>query len=241
MKQLALILVACLWSTICYAQPWPPGGQGIPVVCAYNSSPPTIATGNFLYVQCSSTGSLLTSGGGGGGGSVTQGTIPWVDTSAGVTASGASITENPLADGGRAQTTNPTAVTDGQKVNLALDKYGRVVTSPLAPVDLWVSGHGSSTTTAAITLLAASGSASLREWLRAVHCGRSDSGSTAITVAISDGTTTVTEVVPNSGGGGGNNLTFDPPIPFAANTAVTGTPSSGVSTLYCDAQGYNAP
>ena len=48
----------------------------LPIACAYNTSPPTLTTGQAGYVQCNSTGSLLTSGGGGGG-SVTQGTTPW--------------------------------------------------------------------------------------------------------------------------------------------------------------------
>jgi hypothetical protein len=28
-------------------------------VCAYSSSPPTVSTGNFVYVQCNSSGELL--------------------------------------------------------------------------------------------------------------------------------------------------------------------------------------
>lgn len=28
-------------------------------VCAYSTSPPTVSTGSFVYVQCNSTGSLL--------------------------------------------------------------------------------------------------------------------------------------------------------------------------------------
>jgi len=40
----------------------------VAVVCAYNSSPPTLTSGWFGYVQCDSTGKLITSAGGGGGG-----------------------------------------------------------------------------------------------------------------------------------------------------------------------------
>ena len=53
------------------AQQWLPGGQGIPVVCAYNSSPPSVSTGLFVYAQCNASGTLLTTGGGGGGGVTT--------------------------------------------------------------------------------------------------------------------------------------------------------------------------
>lgn len=54
----------------------------------------------------------------------------------GLTASGASVTENPLTVGGRAATTNPTAVTDGQVVNTMLTKHGKVVVVNGAPRDL---------------------------------------------------------------------------------------------------------
>ena len=53
------------------AQEWLPGGVGTPIVCAYNSSPPTVATGLFIYAQCDTNGKLISSGGGGGGGAVT--------------------------------------------------------------------------------------------------------------------------------------------------------------------------
>lgn len=37
-----------------------------PIVCAYNSSPPTVTTGQMVYAQCNATGQLITSGSGGG-------------------------------------------------------------------------------------------------------------------------------------------------------------------------------
>src|SRR6267154_4688699 len=45
----------------------PPAGVAV-MGCVYNASPPTLTTGNSGFVQCSSTGGLVTSGGGGGGG-----------------------------------------------------------------------------------------------------------------------------------------------------------------------------
>lgn len=47
------------------AFPPPAGVTGI--ACAYNASPPTLTTGNPGWVQCDSTGKIITSGGGGGG------------------------------------------------------------------------------------------------------------------------------------------------------------------------------
>ena len=56
-----------------------------PIVCAYNSSFPTLTSGQMGWVQCDSHGQLITSGGGGGGGgTVTQGPAassgPWIFT-----------------------------------------------------------------------------------------------------------------------------------------------------------------
>ena len=93
MKRLLITLGIILAATTCtQAQQWLPGGQGVPIVCAYSSSPPTIASGGFIYAQCDTNGKLITSGGGGGGGGavtvadgadVTQGSIgdsPWSGT-----------------------------------------------------------------------------------------------------------------------------------------------------------------
>jgi len=60
-----------------------PGNTAI--VCAYNSSPPTLTSGWFGYAQCDSTGKLITSAGGGGGSAVTI-------------ADGADVAEGALAD-----------------------------------------------------------------------------------------------------------------------------------------------
>ena len=56
---------------------------------------------------------------------VQQGTPPW--TVGGDTASGTSDTGNPVKIGGLAKTTNPTAVTDGQRVNGVFDKQGKMI------------------------------------------------------------------------------------------------------------------
>jgi hypothetical protein len=162
----------------------------------------------------------------------------------GGTASGASLTENPLADGGRAAATQPTAVSDGQKVALMTGVQGKLVVDLHAPSALTNNGGGNdaSGVATAITVMAASGSASYKEYLVSVHCGRDDAGTTAIRIVISDGTTTRYLVLPNSGGGGGNNARYEPPLAFAANTAVTATPSASVTgNISCDAEGYNAP
>jgi hypothetical protein len=56
---------------------------------------------------------------------VQQGTPPW--TVNGDTASGAADVNNPIKIGGVARTSNPTAVTNGQRVNGIFDKLGKQV------------------------------------------------------------------------------------------------------------------
>lgn len=68
LRLLALLILLVGAAIPASAQSWLPGGTGIPIVCAYNSSPPTVASGGFVYAQCDSGGTLLGVGGGGGGG-----------------------------------------------------------------------------------------------------------------------------------------------------------------------------
>ena len=156
-------------------------------------------------------------------------------------ASGAALSGNPVPIAGRGSTSDQTAVSDGQAVVPEMTPNGKIINQPWALTPNLVDGGGSKTDTSALTILAASGSASLKEYLTGLQCGRSDTGTTPITVAISDGTKTRTFVLPNSGSGGGNNSQFTTPISFAANTAVTATFSSGVTTAYCNAEGFYAP
>lgn len=104
MKYLLALLTIVGLGLPASAQQWLPGGPGAPIVCVYNASPPTVATGNFVYAQCSSNGTLA-GGGGGGGGAVTlaSGAVASGAYSAGSMAAGAfvsgSFVAGALADG----------------------------------------------------------------------------------------------------------------------------------------------
>lgn len=104
-------------------------------------------------------------------------------------------------------------------------------------LDNLVSGSGNATGTGATTIIAAP-SATRRLYITAVECGRTDAGTTAVRATLNDDGTTVI-VIPNSGGGGGNNITFPSPLTVPAGTALTFTMSSGVTTAYCNAQGFS--
>jgi hypothetical protein len=132
----------------------------------------------------------------------------------------------------------PTNTAGSSPVALPTDQ----VAIPVLPfARAYVDGGGSATTTGSFTILAASGTGGVKEYLTGLQCGRSDAGTTAITVAVSDGTKTRTFVVPGTGGGSGNNPSLVTPIAFAANTAVTAAFSTGVTTGYCNAEGFYAP
>lgn len=67
MKRLASALAACLFAGViaAYAQTFtmpPPAGVTV-MGCVYQTSPPTLTTTNTGFVQCNSTGSLLTTAG----------------------------------------------------------------------------------------------------------------------------------------------------------------------------------
>lgn len=163
---------------------------------------------------------------------------------AGAAAAGTAIASagNPLVHAVVAETSDQTAITAGDTVVPEATPNGKTIVQPWA-----LSGNFQSATTTGqtgtgtVNVLAASGTAGIKEYMTSIQMGRSDAGTTAITAAITDGTSTYTFAVPNNGGGGGNNISFVTPIAFVANHAVTCAASAGVTTFYCTAQGYNAP
>jgi hypothetical protein len=152
-------------------------------------------------------------------------------SSAGATASGASLTENPLANGCRAATAAPTAVTDGQKVNAMCGAEGKAVTLPYSIKELDVRGTASGTDNAAHSIIASAGG-SLKNYITDVQCGNSSSTSTFVT--FSDAASSQMYVP----GQGGNNFHLNVPLATAAATAFSFTASTGVTTMVCNAQGY---
>jgi hypothetical protein len=138
----------------------------------------------------------------------------------------------------QALSAEPSQATTANPQKIFCDLVGKLVMSPYANRELMVRGANSTTGTAAtaFTGISAPG-ASIKVYLTDVNCGRSDAGTTAIVVTLND-TSSTPIVIPANGGGGGNNKHFLVPLVFAANTAPTFTSGTGVSTLYCDAQGF---
>lgn len=156
----------------------------------------------------------------------------------GVGTPGSTSPSTDIAVGFNAVTAEPTKVTAGQNAAAYSDLVGKQITSPYANRELMVRGAASATGTGATTVIAASGSASLKTYVTDIECGRTDAGTTPIFVTLNDVGGTGSGTVLIIPAGGGNNKSFHVPLVTAANTAFTFTASSGVTTLYCSAQGF---
>jgi hypothetical protein len=114
----------------------------------------------------------------------------------GLAASGASMSGNPLGNGGRAATANPTAVTDGQAVFHMLDKLGKMVVTPFAPRGLAGSQRTTITASTAETTIV---TAVASTFLDLTDVTLANTGATATQVDIRDttgGTVIWTGMVP---------------------------------------------
>lgn len=121
--------------------------------------------------------------------------------------------------------------------NSAIGVAGNPFVTALAPPAAQLRGSASATTTGATEIIAAQGSG-VKIYVSSMQCGRDDAGTSPITVTFNDTVSTVL-VIPNAGNGDGSNPVFPVPLQVAANTHLTFTASSGVTTLYCNAQGYS--
>jgi len=108
----------------------------------------------------------------------------------GPAASGASLSGNPLQDGGRASTTVPTPVTDGQAVAARLSKLGNLVTSTWAPRDLQGDngGYTATATTSAVDCVTAGASGIFRD-IVSITVNNSSASDTVVQILDTDGTT----------------------------------------------------
>lgn len=110
----------------------------------YQSAPAAATDGQQRALQQTAAGNLKVDG---------SSVVQPVD---GGTASGVAIANPPVTVGGRAATTNPAVVADGQVANVMLSKHGKVVTIDGAPRDLKGSQKTSiSNSTAEATIITA--------------------------------------------------------------------------------------
>jgi hypothetical protein len=159
---------------------------------------------------------------------VQQGTPPW--TVGGDTASGSADANNPVKIGGVARTSNPTAVTNGQRVNASFDKLGKLVA--VGAIRDLKGVQKTSITTASETTVVTAGTAGVFNDVYAIVV--TNKSATGVSVDFKDataGTTRMTLYAPATDTRG-----FTVPVDSAMVQAVaannwTATASGAVSSL----------
>lgn len=241
-------------SSAWYVQP----GTGATFPVSIASLPPLATGGNVIGSISNTTfGSTITQWGGATLGAGTNwGTAPSgvvvANVNSDILACATSICPSPISLGDGVSTstlttgqpvTGPAMLWNGTSYDRQYEATGQigvaaVATAPAAFSDQW-RGTASTAGTSAVTVPNSS-LASNHTYVTDIECGRSDAGTTAIVITLNDSASTAI-VIPNSGGGGGWNKTFGTPLRISSTgTSLTFTSASGVSTLYCNVQGFFA-
>jgi hypothetical protein len=146
----------------------------------------------------------------------------------GTVASGATDSGNPVEIGGLAKTTNPTAVTDGQRVAATFDKQGKLVAVG-ALRQLKGRQKTSITTNTATTVVTAGGAGVFNDVYAIVLTNKS---ATNVFVDFSDGSGVVITLAAPANDTRGFTVTVDSAIPQASTaTGWTATVSSAVTSI----------
>lgn len=128
--------------------------------------------------------------------------------------------------------------TDLDYTPIATDSTGRVMMS-WAPTAAMVRGTATTTGTSDTSLIAASGSASLKTYIKSVQIV--NKGSTTALITFKDGNAGSTLGYSIAPTGGGSNIVFEIPLVTSANTAFYFAAGSASTTIYVSAQGFLAP
>jgi hypothetical protein len=161
-------------------------------------------------------------------------------------AEGAAPNLPPVFIAGRADTTEPPAVNDGDKASPFLDAVKKTVTSPYAASDYYWSACGDGETgTSEEVLIAAD--ANLRFYVTWVSCTNTDTDNDTSMLLVTDGASgTNTRRFPCPGGSAANRqggFVFGLPTPIpmtAVNKAVVAKAETASTTAYFCAGGYKS-
>lgn len=150
---------------------------------------------------------------------------------------GSAVPTSAVYIGGIATSTEPTAATAGNLVGAFFDLSGKTVTSPYANRANMTRCAGSTTGSGAVTCTTGGmvATAGVKNYITGAQCFRTDAGTSTAFVTLND-TVASTIVLPV---GGGSNPPLTIPFVTAANTAVTWTPSTALTTVFCNFQGYS--
>lgn len=122
---------------------------------------------------------------------------------------------NPIQMGGEARTTNPTAVTDADRVSAKFDDLGRQLTTPYQVRDLVATALAETATLAEVTLLAGGGAGVFHDLIE-MTCANQTGAAVTLSLRSETGAGVVkTFVLPATA-----TQSFRFPVPLPQNTAA---------------------
>ena len=174
-----------------------------------------------------------------GGNSITiDGTIT-ASNAAGDVAHDAADSGNPVKVGGVADTTEPTAVADGDRVNFLADLNGKQVVMPYCVPERLIDGATAAITGTSNTSVIASAGAGLRNYITQILVTNSHA-TVGTVVEIKDGATVIYRGYAREDGGG-FSITLPTPLRGSAATAINAANVTTGSNTYVSASGFIAP
>lgn len=202
-------------------------GNPVQVGGVFNTTQPTVTTGQAVEVQATARGALIVAPGVDSfavqatlAAETTKviGTVRNLGNAGGIIdgATAASVPANAVQQGARAATAYPTAVTDGQLVAPMADKAGRQVVVANAVRDLVGTAAVSASAASGTSLIAAGGTGVFND---IVSLTITNESATATVVSLTDGTVTYKFAIAGNGGG---HFSFPTPLP-ATSTATAWT------------------
>lgn len=202
----------------------------------YNTSITNLTAGQAGAAQLTNDRMLYVNLGKVGGTATLTPNVNGAQAIGGALASGVSATAYPVTIGGRAQNAEPTAVTNGQVVNVATDLVGKQIVMPFANKENFVNGTASSITTATNTSLISAAGSGIKIYLTAFSCTNTGATTSTIQFTSGSGGTVLWQTINPLGAG--TNGSIVPPVATAANTALFVTTGSASTTQSCSVTGY---
>lgn len=238
-------------------------GNPVQVGGVFNTTQPTVTTGQAVELQATARGALIVATGVEtptfnvgtfpdnepfnlnqvGGTAVVSGGLAGSLGIGGLAAHDAAVAGNPVLLGARSNENEPTDVSaDGEAVHLWATRKGALIVYQNFPPNVAATGtHGPNTstltTTSDVALVAAPG-ASLSVYVASVDC--SNTSATLTRVDLKDGTT-IRAAFAVAASGGGFVREFNPPWKITANTAVNAALGTAVTDVRCNTHFYVAP
>lgn len=154
----------------------------------------------------------------------------------GTAANNAALSGNPVNIGAQGVTAEPTAITADRQVQLIADVVGKLITSPYANSDLFISGSTNAITDTTSTSVIAAAGSGVRNYITSILVTNSHA-TVSTFVKILDGTTTLWQGYALAAGGG-FSVTFPVPLKGTANTAINAKCVTTGSNVIVNCAGY---